>query len=97
LLQGGQDPRLPKRDLVDAESGQVTVRERGEEPVGEEFSPRKVVYAISLKSGKALTTKNLFTFAQVSLLQAARPLRAQGVEVAVVGIPSVGAASGPQP
>ncbi|MEU0718871.1 DUF6119 family protein [Streptomyces lavendulocolor] len=66
-------------------------------PVGEEFTPRKVVYAISLKSGKALTTKNLFTFAQVSLLQAARALRAQGVEVAVVGIPSVGAASGPQP
>ncbi|WP_370421865.1 DUF6119 family protein [Streptomyces sp. QH1-20] len=58
-------------------------------PVGEEFTPRKVVYAISLKSGKALTTANLFTFAQVSLLQAARALRAQGIDVSVVGIPSV--------
>jgi glycosyltransferase involved in cell wall biosynthesis len=35
-------------------------------------------------------TKNLFTFAQVSLLQAARALRAQGIDVAVVGIPSPG-------
>ncbi|MEU6862804.1 DUF6119 family protein [Streptomyces sp. NPDC046876] len=56
--------------------------------LGEEFTPKKVVYAISLKSGKALTTKNLFTFAQVSLLQATRALRAQGIDVAVVGIPS---------
>ncbi|MGW6937685.1 DUF6119 family protein [Streptomyces xanthophaeus] len=58
-------------------------------PVGEEFTPRRVVYAISLKSGKALTTTNLFTFAQVSLLQATRALRAQGIDVSVVGIPSV--------
>ncbi|MZF57906.1 hypothetical protein GTX53_29435 [Streptomyces sp. SID5594] len=58
--------------------------------VSEDFTPRKVVYAISLKSGKALTTANLFTFAQVSLLQAARALRAQGIDVSVVGIPSVG-------
>ncbi|MDJ0379339.1 DUF6119 family protein [Streptomyces sp. G-G2] len=56
--------------------------------LGEDFTPRKVVYAISLKSGKALTTKNLFTFSQVSLLQAARALRAQGVDVAVAAIPS---------
>ncbi|MFF7298720.1 DUF6119 family protein [Streptomyces sp. NPDC008265] len=66
------------------------VRERRPgHPVGEDFTPRKVVYAISLKSGKALTTKNLFTFAQVSLLQAARALRAQGIDVSAVGIPSV--------
>ncbi|CAL9540969.1 hypothetical protein SUDANB120_04245 [Streptomyces sp. enrichment culture] len=67
------------------------VRERSPgHPLGEEFTPRKVVYAISLKSGKALTTANLFTFAQVSLLQAARALRAQGIDVAVVDIPSLG-------
>ncbi|MEU5372275.1 DUF6119 family protein [Streptomyces sp. NPDC005951] len=66
------------------------VRERRPgHPVGEEFTPRRVVYAISLKSGKALTTTNLFTFAQVSLLQATRALRAQGIDVSVVGIPSV--------
>ncbi|GLF94656.1 DUF6119 family protein [Streptomyces yaizuensis] len=65
------------------------VRERRPgHPVDDGFTPRRVVYAISLKSGKALTTENLFTFAQVSLLQAARALRAQGIEVAVAGIPS---------
>ncbi|MGF0168991.1 DUF6119 family protein [Streptomyces sp. Marseille-Q5077] len=57
--------------------------------VGDDFIPTKVVYAISLKSGKPLTTQNLFTFAQMSLLQAARALRAQGIEVAVVDIPTV--------
>ncbi|MEU7018424.1 DUF6119 family protein [Streptomyces sp. NPDC046385] len=68
--------------------GRVQGRRPGH-PVGEDFTPRKVVYAISLKSGKALTTKNLFTFAQVSLLQVARALRAQGIDIAVVGIPSL--------
>lgn len=57
--------------------------------IGDDFIPTKVVYAISLKSGKQLTTRNLFTFAQMSLLQAARALRAQGIEVAVVDIPTV--------
>jgi uncharacterized protein (TIGR04141 family) len=47
------------------------------------------VYAISLKSGKPLTTQNLFTFAQMSFLQAARALRARGIEVAVADIPTV--------
>ncbi|MGW6731571.1 hypothetical protein [Streptomyces sp. NPDC055013] len=44
---------------------------------------------LSLKSGKPLTTQNLFTLSQMSLLQAARALRAQGIEVAVVDIPTV--------
>jgi hypothetical protein len=57
--------------------------------IGDDFFPTKVVYAISLKSGKSLTTQNLFTFAQMSLLQAARALRAQGIKVAVVDIPTV--------
>ncbi|MFF4641389.1 hypothetical protein [Streptomyces sp. NPDC001389] len=66
-----------------------------EHPVGEDFTPREIVYALSLKSGKALTTANLFTFAQVSLLQA-RALSAQGIDVSVVGIPSVDT-RGPEP
>lgn len=64
---------------------------RGQDPqhlVGDEFMPKKVVYAISLKSGKPLTVDNLFTFAQVSLLQAVMALRNSGIEVAVVNIPS---------
>ncbi|WP_326640445.1 TIGR04141 family sporadically distributed protein [Streptosporangium sp. NBC_01755] len=58
-------------------------------PVKDDFVPKKVIYAISLKSGKPLTVDNLFTFAQVSLLQAASALRSVGIEVAVVNIPTV--------
>ncbi len=66
------------------------VRERSpQHPVGDDFRPRKVIYGISLKSGKPLTVKNLFTFAQVSLLQAAVALRNSGIDVAVVNIPTV--------
>ncbi|MFD9722766.1 DUF6119 family protein [Streptomyces sp. NPDC059072] len=57
--------------------------------IRDDFTPTKLVYAIALKGGKPLTTANLFTFAQVSLLQAVRALRAQGTEVSVVGIGSV--------
>jgi uncharacterized protein (TIGR04141 family) len=66
------------------------VRERNpQHPVEDDFMPRKVIYGISLKSGKPLTVKNLFTFAQVSLLQAAVALRNSGIDVAVVNIPTV--------
>ncbi|WP_162930987.1 DUF6119 family protein [Streptomyces sporangiiformans] len=58
-------------------------------PISDDFTPTKVVYAISLKSGKPLTTQNLFTFAQMSLLHAARALRAQGIDVAVLDIPTI--------
>lgn len=77
----------------DAEARSEFVRRvRGQDPrhpVNDDFTPTKVVYAISLKSGKPLTTRNLFTFAQVSLLQATRALRSQGIEVAVVDIPTI--------
>jgi uncharacterized protein (TIGR04141 family) len=67
------------------------VRERNpQHPIGDDFMPRKVIFGISLKSGKPLTVENLFTFAQVSLLQTAVALRNySGVEVAVVNIPTV--------
>lgn len=67
------------------------VRERNpQHPVGNDFMPRKVIFGISLKSGKPLTVENLFTFAQVSLLQTAVALRNYSdVEVAVVNIPTV--------
>jgi uncharacterized protein (TIGR04141 family) len=66
------------------------VREQNpQHPLEDDFMPRKVIYGISLKSGKPLTVKNLFTFAQVSLLQAAVALRNSGIEVAVVNIPTV--------
>jgi uncharacterized protein (TIGR04141 family) len=50
---------------------------------------KKVIYGISLKSGKPLTVQNLFTFAQVSLLQATVALRNSGIDVAVVNIPTI--------
>ncbi|GAA4889103.1 DUF6119 family protein [Saccharopolyspora cebuensis] len=57
-----------------------------ERALPENFVPRKVVYAISLKSGKPVTADSLFTFAQVSLMQAAVALRNVGIEVAVANI-----------
>ncbi|MEU8264266.1 DUF6119 family protein [Micromonospora sp. NPDC048999] len=54
----------------------------------EDFRPRKVVYAIALKSGRMVTVNTLFTFAQVALYQAMKTLRSEGVEVEVVAIPS---------
>ncbi|MEV0805035.1 DUF6119 family protein [Micromonospora sp. NPDC050200] len=56
--------------------------------IGLDFRPRKVIYAIALGSGKALTVDSLFTFAQVALYRAMKSLRNEGVEVEVVGIPS---------
>ncbi|MER5454640.1 DUF6119 family protein [Micromonospora sp. NPDC002389] len=50
------------------------------------FRPRKVVYAIALGSGRPVTSATLFTFAQVALYRAVKSLRAEGVEVEVVGI-----------
>ncbi|MFC0506665.1 DUF6119 family protein [Micromonospora costi] len=52
------------------------------------FRPRKVVYAIALKSGRTVTVDTLFTFAQVALYQAMKTLRIDGVDVEVVSIPS---------
>ena len=57
-------------------------------PITAAFKPKRVVYGIALGSGKALTTDTLFTFSQVALYRAVRRLRADGVEVEVVGIPS---------
>jgi uncharacterized protein (TIGR04141 family) len=56
--------------------------------IGPDFRPRRVVYAIALRSGP-LTPASLFTFAQVALYRAVKGLRAEGVEVEVVGVPVV--------
>ncbi|MBE1489006.1 DUF6119 family protein [Plantactinospora soyae] len=54
-----------------------------------DFRPRKVVYAIALSSGKALTVSSLFTFAQVALYRAVKALRNEDVDVEVIGIPYI--------
>ena len=56
--------------------------------IGADFRPRKVIYAIALGSGRAVTVGTLFTFAQVALYRAVKALRAEDVDVEVVGIPA---------
>ncbi|MBB1242376.1 TIGR04141 family sporadically distributed protein [Streptomyces durbertensis] len=51
-----------------------------------DFGTLKVVLAILLKDGKEINVDSLFAFAQVSLLQSARRLRAMNAEVEVVAI-----------
>lgn len=50
------------------------------------FTPRRVVFAIALKTGAELTPERLFTVSQISLLHTARALRNMGVDVQVQGI-----------
>jgi uncharacterized protein (TIGR04141 family) len=54
--------------------------------VTEDFTPKKVVYAILLKKGQELTSETLFPFSQVTLAHAARILRSHQIDVEVVGI-----------
>ncbi|WP_328347226.1 DUF6119 family protein [Micromonospora sp. NBC_00421] len=56
--------------------------------IGADFRPRKVIYAIALGSGRPVTVGTLFTFAQVALYRAVKALRAEDVDVEVVGIPA---------
>lgn len=53
-----------------------------------DFMPTKVVYAILLESGKALTPSTLFPFSQATLANAARLLHARNIAVEVIGIPA---------
>ncbi|MFJ9952574.1 DUF6119 family protein [Kitasatospora sp. NPDC091207] len=50
------------------------------------FEPRRVVFAIALKTGAALTPDSLFTVSKISLLHTARALQNLGIEVHVQGI-----------
>lgn len=54
--------------------------------VPEDFTPKKIVYAILLKDGERLTPDTLFPFSQVTLAHTARTLEAMGVSVEVIGI-----------
>lgn len=51
-----------------------------------DFGTLKVVLAMLLKDGQEITVDSLFAFAQVSLLQSARRLRAMNAEVEVIAI-----------
>ncbi len=54
-----------------------------------DYRPRKVVFAIHLKTGRTLTPETLFPFAQVALVNMATTLKSlYDVDVEVVGIPA---------
>ncbi|MFD3452878.1 DUF6119 family protein [Streptomyces sp. NPDC058691] len=52
----------------------------------EDFGTLRVVFGILLKGGQNITVDSLFAFAQVSLLQSVRRLRAMNAEVEIVPI-----------
>jgi hypothetical protein len=51
--------------------------------------PRKLIYAVALKSGKPVTLESLVTVAKVILYRTAKTLSANRVDVEVVNIPQV--------
>lgn len=67
----------------------AVVREYGDgRMLPEDFVPKKMVFAILLKDGAALTPDTLFPFSQVTLAHMAKTLAAQGIDVEVIGINS---------
>lgn len=58
-------------------------------PLGLDFKPSKVVYAIALKDGQKLTPENMFTFAQVALYRTMKALRNENVTVEAIAIQSL--------
>jgi uncharacterized protein (TIGR04141 family) len=79
-LKYEDDARQVLHDLVHAQYP--------DHPLGLDFKPRKVVYAIALEDGRKLTPENMFTFAQVALYHAVKTLRNEKVVVEVIAIPS---------
>jgi uncharacterized protein (TIGR04141 family) len=57
--------------------------------VAEDFTPKKIVFAILLKDGERLTPETLFPFSQVTLAHTARTLERRGVAVEVIGINAI--------
>ncbi|MBO8195185.1 TIGR04141 family sporadically distributed protein [Streptomyces oryzae] len=61
--------------------------------IPEDFTPRRVVFAILLKDGAKLTPDSLFPFSAITLAQTAKALAARGVAVEVIGVESESAQS----
>ncbi|MEV4450138.1 DUF6119 family protein [Streptomyces mirabilis] len=80
LLQNSAAVRADFRRLAREESG-------GKRQLPEAFVPRRIIFAIHLKSGTELTPDTLFGFSQVTLAQTVRTLQQWGVRVEVIGIP----------
>lgn len=92
---------LFSQGLVSAQTllyGPTEVRQRFAEGLAErgnsrslpqDYTPKKVIYAILLENGKTLTPATLFPFSQVTLAYAARVLHSYGIDVEVIGIPTI--------
>ncbi|MEO3751835.1 DUF6119 family protein [Streptomyces sp. B6B3] len=59
-----------------------------------DYRPKKVVFAILLKSRANLTPNTLYPFSQITLVHTARTLESWGVSVEVIGIPRADAVEG---
>ncbi|MDA4888397.1 TIGR04141 family sporadically distributed protein [Streptomyces sp. MS2A] len=76
-----------RTDLEVREKFRAQVAARaGADSVPEDLGALRVVFGILLKDGQDVTVDSLFAFAQVSLLNAARRLRAMHAEVEVIPI-----------
>ncbi|MGI5339801.1 DUF6119 family protein [Streptomyces sp. CA-181903] len=64
----------------------VYVNSDASRSIPDNFTPRRIVFAILLKDGAALTPDSLFPFSAVTLAQTAKALAARGVIVEVIGI-----------
>jgi len=74
----------------------AAVREYGRgRTVPEDFTPKKIVFAILLKDGEHLSPETLFPFSQVTLAHTARTLERQGIAVEVIGINASASQSAP--
>ncbi|MFF5213417.1 DUF6119 family protein [Streptosporangium sp. NPDC000396] len=81
--------------LINQPEARVRFREvvsevsEGARDVPLDYRPRKVVFAIHLRTGRTLTPETLFPFAQVALVSMATTLKSlYDVDVEVIGIPS---------
>ncbi|WP_148587807.1 DUF6119 family protein [Streptomyces sp. WAC01526] len=79
MLQNSASVRREFTKLVREKSGST-------QRLPEDFTPRRIIFAIHLKPGTALTPDTLFGFSQVTLAQTVRTLQQWGVTVEVIGI-----------
>ncbi|MFF1692075.1 TIGR04141 family sporadically distributed protein [Streptomyces sp. NPDC058257] len=66
----------------------VTRDSGGRIKLPDDFTPRRLVFAVRHKSGVAVTPDSLFAFSQITLHQTVRDLTARGMSVELVPVPT---------
>jgi uncharacterized protein (TIGR04141 family) len=74
-------------------ASRVLQQSNGRHTLPDDFVPKRVVFAILLKQGTALTPETLFPFSLITLAQTAKMLETLNVTVEVVGIHEASSAS----